>query len=157
MNEVKVKNDIKIEDMIYEVRGKQVMLDSDLAKLYHVENKRINEAVKNNYEKFPERFSWILSNEEWSLLRSKISTLEANHIGKGKYRKYLPRVFSEQGVAMLATILKSSIVTQVSIRIMDAFVAMHKYISSNLLEQKYINNQVMKNTEDIKLLQDSFK
>ena len=157
MNEVKVKNDIKIEDMIYEVRGKQVMLDSDLAKLYHVETKRINEAVKNNYEKFPERFSWILSNEEWSLLRSKISTLEANHIGKGKYRKYLPRVFSEQGVAMLATILKSSIATQVSIRIMDAFVAMHKYISSNLLEQKYINNQVMKNTEDIKLLQDSFK
>ena len=133
------------------------MLDSDLAKLYHVETKRINEAVKNNYEKFPERFSWILSNEEWSLLRSKISTLEANHIGKGKYRKYLPRVFSEQGVAMLATILKSSIATQVSIRIMDAFVAMHKYISSNLLEQKYINNQVMKNTEDIKLLQDSFK
>ena len=125
MNEVKVKDDIKIEDMIYEV--------------------------------IPERFSWILSNEEWSLLRSKFSTLEANHIGKGKYRKYLPRVFSEQGVAMLATILKSSIATQVSIRIMDAFVAMHKYISGNLLEQKYINNQVMKNTEDIKLLQDSFK
>ena len=79
---------------------------SDLAKLYNVETKRINEAVKNNPEKFPERFSWLLTNEEWSILRSKFSTLENNHTGKGNYRKYLPRVFTEQGIAMLATILK---------------------------------------------------
>ena len=72
-------------------------------------------------------------------------------------RKYKnTRAFTEQGVAMLATILKSKIATKVSIEIMDAFVSMRKYISSNLLEQKYINNQVMKNTEDIKLLQTSF-
>ena len=73
----------------------------------------------------------------------------------GRYKN--PRVFTEQGVSMLATILKTKIATQVSIAIMDAFVLMKKYISSNFLEQKYINNQVMKNTEDIKLLQESFK
>ena len=64
MNDLIEKENIKIENMIYEVRGKQVMLDSDLAKLYRVETKRINEAVKNNMEKFPERFSFILTNEE---------------------------------------------------------------------------------------------
>ena len=108
------------------------MLDSDLAKLYYVETKRINEAVKNNMEKFPERFSFILTNEEVKNLRSKISTFDVS------LRKYAPRVFTKQGVAMLATILKSKVATQVSIRIMDAFVAMRKYISTDLMEQKYI-------------------
>ena len=74
MNDVIVKEKIIIENLIYEVRGKEVMMDSDLAKLYQVETKRINEAVKNNPEKFPERFSWILTNEEEKNLRSKIST-----------------------------------------------------------------------------------
>ena len=76
MNNIVLNNEEQIENMIYEIRGKQVMLDSDLAKLYHVETKRINEAVKNNIEKFPERFSWILLQEEWKNLRSKFSTLE---------------------------------------------------------------------------------
>lgn len=74
MNDVIVKEKIIIENLIYEVRGKEVMMDSDLAKLYQVETKRINEAVRNNPEKFPERFSWILTNEEEKNLRSKIST-----------------------------------------------------------------------------------
>ena len=74
MNEVIVKDEVVIENLIYEIRGKQVMLDSDLAKLYQVETKRINEAVRNNPEKFPERFSWILTNEEEKNLRSKFST-----------------------------------------------------------------------------------
>ena len=74
MNDVIVKEEIIIENLIYEVRGKEVMMDSDLAKLYQVETKRINEAVRNNPEKFPERFSWILTNEEEKNLRSKIST-----------------------------------------------------------------------------------
>ena len=132
MDNIILNDDYKIEDMIYEIRGKQVMLDSDLAKLYQVETKRINEAVKNNLEKFPERFSWILTEKEWIFLRSKISTLENDMPGKGHYRKYLPRVFTEQGVAMLATILKSKVATKVSINIMDAFVLMRKYISSSL-------------------------
>ena len=76
MNDIIEKEDIKIENMIYEIRGVEVMLDSDLAKLYKVETKRINEAVKNNPDKFPERYSWILSNTEWQNLRSKFSTLK---------------------------------------------------------------------------------
>ena len=161
MNDVILSDEIKIENLIYEIRGKQVMLDSDLAKLYFVQTKRINEAVRNNPEKFPERFSWILTDDEENNLRSKISTssLENNYGG----RRYNTRVFTEQGVAMLATILKSKVAIQVSIKIMDTFVAMRHYISNNLLEQKYINNLVLENKEDIKeiredvkLLQESF-
>ena len=74
MNEVALKENIKIENLIYEIRGKQVMLDSDLARLYGVETKRINEAVKNNPLKFPERYSWVLDITDWNFLRSKIST-----------------------------------------------------------------------------------
>ena len=93
MNELIEKEKIIIEDIIYEIRGVQVMLDSDVAKLYQVEAKRVNEAVKNNLDKFPERFSWVLTNEETRELRSKISTLEIK--GRGKYSKYAPRVFTE--------------------------------------------------------------
>ncbi len=76
MSNIVLSEEQRIEDMIYEVRGKQVMLDSDLAKLYHVETKRINEAVKNNMSKFPDRFSWILTKDEVLLFsRSKFSTL----------------------------------------------------------------------------------
>ena len=153
MNDLIVKEEIKIENMIYEIRGKQVMLDSDLAKLYHTETKRINEAVKNNMEKFPERFSFVLSNYESEKLLVEIFDQKIE-TRSGRYKNL--RVFTEQGVAMLATILKSKIATQVSIAIMDAFVEMKKYISTNLIEQRYINNQVIKNAENIKLLQDSF-
>ena len=153
MNSIILKDKIKIENMIYEIRGKQVMFDSDLAKLYQVETKRINEAVKNNPYKFPERFSWVLTDNEWFFLRSKFSTLENDIPGKGHYRKYLPRVFTEQGVAMLATILKSKIAVETSIRIMDAFVLLKQYISNNLIEQKYINELVLKDSKRIDLIE----
>ncbi len=129
------------------------MLDSDLAKLYCVETKRINESVKNNPEKFPNRFSFKLTDFETKKLMVEIFDQKVETRG-GRYKN--PRVFTEQGVAMLATILKSKVAIKVSIEIMEAFVTMRKYISTNLMEQKYINNQVMKNTEDIKLLQESF-
>ena len=123
--------EIRIENMIYEIRGKQVMLDSDLAKLYGCKNgtKEINQAVKNNLEKFPERFSFIITEKECLNLRSKFltSSLVNNYGG----RRYNVRVFTEQGVAMLATILKSKTATKVSIRIMDAFVSMRKFINEN--------------------------
>jgi len=154
MLEIQEKDNVEIVNMIYEIRGKQVMLDSDLAILYGTETKRINEAVRRNKEKFPERFSWILSDEESNIFLAANCDQKIETRG-GKYKN--PRVFTEQGVAMLATILKTPVATQVSIAIMDAFVLMKKYISTSLLEQKYINNQVMKNTEDIKLLQESFK
>ena len=85
MNEVIKQEEIIIEDLIYEVRGQQVMMDADLANLYKVETKRINEAVKNNIEKFPERFSWILTDEEYSNLRSKISTSSLNNYSGRRY------------------------------------------------------------------------
>ena len=152
MNEVVTKENIKIEDMIYEIRGKQVMLDSDLARIYETETKRINEAVYRNTEKFPERFSWILDDSDIEILRSQIAT-SSSHGG----RRYNIRVFTEQGVAMLATVLKTKVATEVSIQIMDAFVTMRKYISTNLLEQKYINNMVLEHDCQIKLLKGSFQ
>ena len=153
MNDIILRNEERLENLIYEIRGKQVMLDSDLAKLYQVETKRINEAVKNNKDKFPERFSFVLTNEELENLKSKFSTSSLTTHGG---RRYATRVFTEQGVAMLATILKSKVATQVSIAIMDAFVLMHKYIGDNLIEQKYINNLVLEHDSQIKLLQNSF-
>ena len=126
-----VEQELNIEDMIYEIRGKQVILDSDLAKLYNVETKRINEAVKNNPYKFPDRFSFILSDFEKNNLWSKFSTANISSMSRVN-----PRVFTEQGVAMLATILKSKKAVETSISIMDAFVKMRKYIKNNLLIQK---------------------
>lgn len=157
MNEIITNEELNIEDTIYEIRGKQVILDFDLAKLYHVETKRINEAVRRNPEKFPERFCFKTTIEEFNFLRSQIATLNKYNNNRGHNIKYLPYAFTEQGVAMLATILKSSTAIQVSIQIMDAFVAMHKYISNNLIEQRYMQNMLLKHDNDIKLLQESFK
>ena len=150
-------DDVIIENLIYEVRGKQVMIDSDLAKLYECKNgtKTINLAVRRHLDRFPNDFYFQLTKEEYyNILRFQSETLE---LEQGKYSKYLPYVFTEQGVAMLATILRTSVASKMSVAIMRAFVVMRKYISTNLIEQKYINNQVMKNTEDIKLLQASFQ
>ena len=91
INDLIEKEDVKIENMIYEIRGKQVMLDSDLAKLYHVETKRINEAVKNNMEKFPERFSWKLTEEESKMFLVEIFDQKNIETRGGRYR--CPRVF----------------------------------------------------------------
>ena len=158
MNEIIKEENINIENMIYKIRGVEVMLDSDIALLYQVETKRINEAVKNNTEKFPERFSWILTREAHINLRSKISTLEIE--GRGKYSKFNPRVFTEQGLYMLATILKSKVATQVTIAIMDTFVNMRHYIRyhERLLPNKMLllENKVNENTEKINELFDMF-
>ena len=155
MNEIVTNDEVNIESMIYEIRCKQVMLDSDLARLYKCKNgtKEINQAVKNNIEKFPERFSWKLTDEEYNNLKSKILTSSLNGYGG---RRKAPRVFTEQGVAMLSTILKSNVATKVSIAIMDAFVVMRQYISSNLINQTSINNMVLDHNERIKALEDTF-
>ena len=144
MNEVIEKEKIIIEDMIYEIRGVQVMLDSDIAKLYQVETKRVNEAVKNNLDKFPERFSFVITDFEKNSLWSKFSTTNISRMSRSN-----PRVFTEQGLYMLATILKSKVATDVSIAIMDTFVKMRHYINYNksflphgfmLLEKKVDDN-----------------
>lgn len=154
MNEI-IETENKVENMIFEIRGKQVMLDSDLAKIYQCKNgtKSINLAVRRNLNRFPERFMFQLTKEEFENLRFQLETSSWNNYGG--IRK-LPYAFTEQGVAMLATVIRTEVAEEISIKIMDAFVAMRKYIGSNLIEQKYINNQVKKNTEDIKLLQYSF-
>ena len=155
MNEVINKDYINIENLIYEVRGVQVMLDSDLAKLYGCVNgtKTINQAVKRNVDKFPDDFYFQLTKNEFFNLKSQLGTSSWNDYGG--IRK-LPYVFTEQGVAMLATIIKTKVATEMSITIMRAFVAMRKYISSNLIEQKYINNMVLEHDSQIKLLQNTF-
>ena len=155
MNEIMEKEMISIDDMIYEVRGVQVMLDSDLAELYQVETKRINEAVKNNPDKFPERFSFVLDNFEKKNLWSKFSTANISNMSRVN-----PRVFTEQGVYMLATILKSKVATKVSIAIMDAFVKMRHYINYNyrVLPHRFLllEDKVDDNTKRINELFDKF-
>ena len=127
------------------------MLDSDLAILYECVNgtKTINLAVKRHINRFPERFMFQLTKDEYSKLRFQLET--TNNMSRT-----LPYAFTEQGVAMLATILRTKVAEEVSIRIMDAFVAMRKYISSNLIEQKYINDLVLEDHEKIKVLETSF-
>jgi hypothetical protein len=110
-----------IKDKIYILRNMEVMLDSDLAELYGVETKRINEAVKNNPDKFPEDFMFESTTEEWGNLRSKIST------SKWGGRRHTPKAFTEQGVYMLATVLKSAQATEVTISIMRTFTKLRNY------------------------------
>ncbi len=128
-----IESDIKIEDMIYEIRGVQVMLDSDLARLYKVETKRINEAIKNNPKKFPDYYVFRISENEYKNLKSKVST------SKGGSRKG-HTALTEQGIAMLATVLKTNTAEDISIKIMDAFVAMRHYLIENKDIYKSINN-----------------
>ena len=153
MNGVKVNQKVIIEDLIYEIRGKQVMLDSDLARLYECANgtKDINKAVKRNIERFPDSFMFQLTDNEYDNLRFQIGT--SNERGG---RRYNPYVFTEQGVAMLSSVLHTEISIIMSIQIINAFVIMRKYVSNNLIEQKYINNLVLEHDSEIKLLKDSF-
>ncbi len=138
MNEI-TKENIKIENLVYEVRVVQVMLDSDLARLYECKNgtKSLNLAVKRHITRFPERFMFRLTREEIYSSRFQIETL--NEIKQGKNIKYLPYAFTEQGVAMLATILRTPVAEEISIKIMDAFVMMRKYIASNNYEKRISN------------------
>lgn len=160
MNEIIVKDNIKIENLIYEIRGKQVMLDSDLAMLYGCKNgtKSLNLAVKRHINRFPERFMFQLTKEEYSSIYSRFQfeTLNKNNQKQGLNIKYLPYVFTEQGVAMLSAILKTDVAEEISIKIMDAFVAMKNTINTSLIEQKYINSLVLEHDNEIRLLQESF-
>ena len=152
----KLKEELNIENMIYEIRGKQVMLDSDLAKLYQCKNgtKSINLAVNRNVKKFPNDFYFQLTNNETENLRFHFETSNSTTNYGGK--RYNPYAFTEQGVAMLATVLHTPVAAEVSVNIMRAFVKMRKIISSNLIEQKYINELVIKDNERINLLEESF-
>jgi phage regulator Rha-like protein len=126
-NEV-VKFEESIRDKIYSIRGYQVMLDSDLAELYGVETKVLNQAVKRNKERFPPEFCFLLNNREMRNIRSQFVTLE---IGQGRHSKYTSSVFTQEGVAMLSAVLKSEIAVKMSIKIIKAFIEMRKFIQAN--------------------------
>ena len=115
---------IPIHHRIYTLRGKQIMLDSDLAALYEVETKVFNQAVKRNSERFPEDFMFQLTEKEYESLRSQFVTLET---GRGKHRKYMPYAFPENGVYMLSAVLKSKIAIEVSIEIMRTFTKLREF------------------------------
>ena len=145
-----LKEELNIENMIYEIRGKQVMLDSDLARLYECTNgtKTINQAVKRHINKFPERYMFQLTKNEYDNLKSQIGTSSLN--AYGGVRK-MPYAFTEQGVAMLATILKTPVADIVSMKIIDAFVYMKRYLS---FENK--NSIILNHEERILKLEESF-
>lgn len=132
----------RIENAILFVRRHKVMLDRDLAKLYGVSTKVFNQAVKRNTERFPSDFMFRLTHEENEALRSQIVTLKP---GRGRYSKYLPYAFTEQGVAMLSSVLRSKRAIQVNVEIMRAFVRLRRLLASNeelarklaVLEKKY--------------------
>lgn len=124
----------EIKNLIYTIIGKQVMIDSDVAMLYQYETKNINKAVKRNIERFPEDFCFQLTESELQILRFQIGT--SNQSKKMNYetrggRRYLPYVFTEQGIAMLAGVLKNKIAVKVSINIIKSFIEMRKFISTN--------------------------
>ncbi len=124
--EVKPDN---IKDLIYTIRGKQVMFDSDLARLYQVETKVFNQSVKRNIDRFPEHFRFQLTDSEFGFLRSQNVTSKKEE-GRGG-RRYNPYVFTEQGIAMLSAVLRSNVAVSISIKIMDTFVEMRRFLVNN--------------------------
>jgi len=135
---------VLIQDMIYEIRGYQVMLDADIAKIYQVETKRLNEAVKRNMDRFPPEFMFQLTEDEYGyfksricastsdeLLRSQIATSKNSRGG----RRYLPFAFTEHGVIMLSSVLNSKIATQINIAVVKAFIDMRRYIDKPMYEK----------------------
>ena len=136
----------RIERAIFLIRGQRVLLDTDLALLYDVEIKMLNQAVRRNAERFPEDFMFQVNAQEAKILRFQFGTLkEAQKSGRGRYRKYWPYAFTEQGVAMLSSVLRSPRAVQVNIEIMRAFVRLRQLLLQDAdlarkleaLERKY--------------------
>lgn len=159
MTDLITKENINIENKIYNIRGKQVMLSSDVAKEYHVETKRLNEVIKRNKNRFPEEFCFQLTRNEYTNLRSQFATssLSDNYGGI----RYYPYVLTEQGVMMLSGLLKSNIAVEVNIKIINAFVKMRKYISSTITTDSNIlvnhENRILKIEETIDKLSSNIK
>lgn len=145
-----------IENKIFTIREMQVMLDSELAKLYQTETKYINRAVNRNPDRFPSTFAFQLDETEWNTLRFQIGTLE-NQKGRGQHRKYLPWVFTEQGVAMLSAVLNTNKAVQNSVQIMQAFIAMRKFLTKNAIIFQRINVLEHKQHKTDEKLEEVFK
>ena len=154
-NNIVMVENIEIDNMIYSVRGKQVMLDSDLAELYHVETRVFNQAVKRNINRFPEHFRFQLTESEFKNLRSQFVTSSESNSAHGG-RRYMPYAFTEQGIAMLSAVLKSDIAVDVSIKIMDAFVQMRNFLLSNKEMFARLNRVELRQLETDKKLEEVF-
>ncbi|WP_177760895.1 ORF6N domain-containing protein [Flavobacterium sp. I3-2] len=144
---------MEIRNLIYSIRGKQVMLDSDLASLYQVETKNLNKAVKRNIDRFPASFCFQLTEEEIENLRFQIGTSSLSYGG----RRYLPYVFTEQGVAMASAILRSDIAVKVSVEIMEAFVEMRRMLISNASMFHRLDKIELKQLEADRKFEEIFK
>ncbi|MBC8285952.1 MAG: ORF6N domain-containing protein [Nitrospinae bacterium] len=140
MNIIKID---KIEELIINIRNEKVILDSDVAKIYGVETKRINEAIKNNPDKFPEGYIMDLSDESWEFLRSKFSTLKKG--GRGEHKKYKPTALPERGLYMIATILKSKQATEATIAIIEAFTKL-RTLSKSMQELSQTSDKEIQKT-----------
>ena len=154
MNEIIIK-DKKIENMVFEVRGVQVMLSSDVAILYQIETRILNQVIKRNIDRFPSTFCFQLTDEEIDRLslRSQFATLNKSNNLRGQHYKYLPYVLTEQGIMMLSGLLKSDIAVKVNIQIIDAFVKMRRYFANNFNTNELLLNhenriQLLENTLD---------
>ena len=158
MNEIIKIENINIENMIYEIRGVHVMLASDVANLYQVETKVLNQTIKRNINRFPSSFCFQLTEKEIEDLssRSQIVTLNKSNNKRGFNIKYLPYVLTEQGIMMLSGLLKSDIAVRVNIRIIEAFVKMRHYVSNESYRLYNLETKIIEHDNDIKLLQDSF-
>ena len=156
----------EIQDMIYTIRGRQVMIDSNLADLYQVTTKRLNEQVNRNKNRFPPQFMFQLTEDEYRDLRSQIATSSLDNILRFQNgtssldkqyggRRYLPNVFTEQGVSMLSAVLRSKTAIEVSIKIIDSFVNMRKFLSQNAslftridsIEKRQISYEIKNDTK----------
>lgn len=156
-NKLAIREDV-LRKLIYTIRGLQVMLDTDLAELYGVEPRRLNEQVKRNIDRFPKAFRFQLTQDEYDALRSQIVTSSAAETLRSQIatssghggRRYLPYVFTEQGVAMLSAVLRSETAIQTSIRVINAFVEMRRYIAESggllqrldTLERRQISHEI---------------
>ncbi|MDO5095711.1 MAG: ORF6N domain-containing protein [Peptostreptococcaceae bacterium] len=147
-------DETNITNLIYTIRGKQVMLDSDLAALYQVETKYLNRQRSRNADRFPEDFCFQLTKEEYEILRCQNVTSK-NEKGSGG-RRYMPYMFTEQGIAMLSSVLKSDVATKVSINIMRAFVEMRKFVLSNREMFARLDRVELKQLETDKKLEEVF-
>ena len=139
-----------IKNLIYNIRGKQVILDSDVARLFNYATKDLNRNVKNNIERFPEYYCFQLTEKEYESLRCKNFTLNKN--GRGQHRKYLPYAFTEHGITMLAGLLKSSVAVDMSIKIVNTFIEMRKFLLENgqvLLRLSTIESKMLEHDKKI--------
>ncbi|WP_430611741.1 ORF6N domain-containing protein [Flavobacterium sp. JP2137] len=142
-----------IKNLIYTIRGKQVMLDNDLASLYQVETKNLNRAVKRNIERFPESFCFQLTEEEAENLRFQFGTSSLNHGG----RRYLPIAFTESGIAMASAVLRSETAVRISVEIMEAFVEMRRMLISNASLFQRLDKMELKQLESDQKFEEIFK